>query len=335
MNEIIRQNVEYVNATPIDSDSIKMRILADMAPYLNQDQNMKLKEVLDSCYGNKCDLSDAEIYDLFVDAKVTSGLSERTIDYYTDTLKDFMKHTSKRLLEVDANDIRRYLRLLQDRGCSNVTVGNNRRNLSAFYTWLETEEYIRRSPLRKVGKIKEPKVVKKPFTAYEIECMRNVIKHPRDRAIFELLLSSGMRVGELVNLDRDDIDYNTLQCVVLGKGNKQRAVCFSSSAKLYIMEYIKQRSDNNQALFVSLQRPYNRLNISAVEIIIRNIGKRAGVEKTHPHRFRRTFATNAITRGMPIEQVQTLLGHDQISTTTRYAIVDKLNVMNSAKRLMD
>lgn len=342
MSWIVKSDVEFVNASTIDNNDNKTKIKAAMAPFLDKEQNLKLASVLDSIYGS-CNFSNEELLEKFVNAKTIVGLSSRTISFYLNVILDFERNIERSFVDVSPDDIRRYLKIMQDRGCSKVTMNNNRRNLSAFFSWLENEEYIRRSPLRKVDAIKTRKVIKQPFSSIDVEKMRNAIieesgsrlKTLRNRAIFEFLLSSGVRISEAVGLNKDDIDLQNMKCIVTGKGDKQRIVRFSSSAKLFLQDYLSGRTDQEDALFVSLQKPFRRLHKNGVEILIREIGKAAGVKNAHPHRFRRTFATNAISRGIPIEQVQLLLGHEQISTTTRYAIVDELNVMDSVRRLMD
>jgi site-specific recombinase XerD len=170
------------------------------------------------------------------------------------------------------------------------------------------------------------------MTDEQIEVLRDGCTSLRDLALIDLLSSTGMRVGELVKLNRDDVNFQERQCVVFGKGNKQRMVYFNARAKLHIQQYLEQREDNNPALFISLHKPYSRLTISGVEIRLKELGKRLGLTKIHPHKFRRTLATMAIDRGMPIEQVQRLLGHVRIDTTLRYALVNQNNVKQAHRR---
>ena len=210
--------------------------------------------------------------------------------------------------------------------CSNTTIDNHRRNLSSFFAWLEAEDYILKSPMLRIHKIKTKKVVKKIISDEDIEILRDNCKDIRDLAIIDLLYSTGIRVGELVNLNKDDVDFENRECIVIGKGNKERTVYFDARTKLHLMNYLKSRKDNNPALFVSLDKPYDRLNISGVEVRLRKLGRSLGLEKVHPHKFRRTMATRAIDKGMPIEQVQQLLGHNQIDTTMCYAKVMDENV---------
>lgn len=235
--------------------------------------------------------------------------------------------------KITTEEIRSYLSEYQKiNNCSKVTVDNIRRNISSFFSWLEEEDYILKSPMRRIHKIKTKQPVKEIISDEAIERLRDNCKHPRDRAMIDLLYSTGIRVGELVNLNRDDIDFEARECVVYGKGDKERRVYFDAKAKLHMKEYLESRTDDNPALFVTLDSPYNRLKISGVEIRIRELGRRLHLTKIHPHKFRRTMATRAIDKGMPIEQVQKILGHSQIDTTMQYAIVNQGNVKASHQR---
>lgn len=213
-----------------------------------------------------------------------------------------------------------------------VTIDNIRRTLSSFFAWLENEDYIVKSPVRRIHKVKATKKVKETFTDENLEKLRDTCSNVRDLAILELLISTGMRVGELTRLNIADMNFGERSCIVLGKGNSEREVYFSAKSKMYIKKYLETRTDNNEALFVSLIKPYNRLGISGIEIAIRNLGREANINKVHPHKFRRTMATMAIDKGMPVEQVQKLLGHIKIDTTMEYAMVSQNNVKNSHRK---
>ena len=189
-----------------------------------------------------------------------------------------------------------------------------------------------KSPVRRIHKIRTETVVKETYTDENIEIMRDNCKEIRDLAMIDLLNSTGMRVGELVRLNISDINFNERECIVLGKGDKQRKVYFDAKTKIHLQSYLKSRDDENDALFVSLLKPHNRLNISGVEIRMRNLGRRLNINKVHPHKFRRTLATRAIDKGMPIEQVQQLLGHSKIDTTLQYAMVNQNNVKDSHRK---
>ena len=229
--------------------------------------------------------------------------------------------------------LRKYLTDYQKKNnCSKVSIDNIRRNLSSFFSWLEEENYILKSPMKRIHKIKTDKIVKETLSDETLERLRDNCDNIRDLAIIDLLASTGMRVGELVKININDIDFENRECVVFGKGNKERPVYFDARTKIHLKNYLNSRSDDNPALFVSLDKPYNRLQISGVEIRLRNLGKRLGINKVHPHKFRRTVATKAIDKGMPIEQVQNLLGHSQIDTTMHYAMVNQNNVKESHRK---
>lgn len=225
------------------------------------------------------------------------------------------------------NDIRSYLSEYQTkRNLSKVTVDNLRRIFSSFFAWLEDEDYIPKSPVRRIHKVRCESLVKEVLTDENLETLRDNCDEIRDLAMIDLLSSTGIRVGELVKLNRSDIDFQERQCVVFGKGSKQREVYFNARAKLHLRQYLESRSDDNPALFVSLSSPHTRLTIGGVEVRLRKLGQKLSIHKVHPHKFRRTMATMAIEKGMPIEQVQRLLGHVRIDTTLHYAMVNQTNV---------
>ena len=229
--------------------------------------------------------------------------------------------------------LKKYLSDYQSQNnCSKVTVDNVRRNLSSFFSWLEEEDHIMKSPIRRIHKIKTGTTVKEVISDENMEILRDNCSDARDLAIIDLLFSTGMRVGELVNLDIADVDFEERECIVYGKGDKERRVYFDARTKLHLQNYLEKRQDDNQALFVTLSKPYNRLKISGVEIRLRELGRRLNIDRVHPHRFRRTMATRAIDKGMPIEQVQKLLGHQQIDTTMKYAMVNQSNVKSSHRQ---
>ena len=277
--------------------------------------------------------NNEEMLDSFIAAKQVEGCSERTLRYYQSTIKNMLKYIKKSVKHTTTDDLRQYLAEYQKKGrASKVSMDNIRRILSSFFAWMEDENFILKSPVRRIHKLKIGKMVKETYTDESMEILRDYCKSKRDLAIIDLLSSTGMRVGELVRLNRDDIDFNNRECIVLGKGDKERPVYFDAKAKLHLQDYLKKRTDNNPALFVSLLRPYKRLQISGVEIRLRELGKRLNISKVHPHKFRRTLATMAIDKGMPIEQVQQLLGHQKIDTTLQYAMVNQSNVKNSHRK---
>ena len=314
-----------------------------MASILNNEQKEKLKEVLLYTFYNieVTSIKDELVEDttdyakMFIAAKRIEGCSERTLNYYETTIKTMVDKLSKKVNSIETEDLRNYLSEYQAKNnCSKITIDNVRRILSSFFAWLEDEDYIMKSPVRRIHKVKATQTVKETYTDEELEEMRDACIEIRDLAMVDFLASTGVRVGELVNLDRVDIDMQERSCVVLGKGGKEREVYFDARTKIHLQNYLNSRIDNNPALFVSLLRPYDRLKISGVEIRLRELGKKINIKKIHPHKFRRTMATKAIDKGMPIEQVQVLLGHRKIDTTLQYAIVNQNNVRNSHKKFI-
>ncbi|MBU5268608.1 site-specific tyrosine recombinase/integron integrase [Clostridium cochlearium] len=284
---------------------------------------------------NNKNLEDEEVdyCNLFICAKRVEGCSEKSLKYYKSTIENMLKILDKPVKHITTEDLRGYLAgYYKKSNCSKVTIDNIRRILSTFFSWLEDENYILKSPVRRIHKIRTGKVVKEVYTDENLEIMRDNCKEIRDLAIIDLLNSTGIRVGELVKLNIDDIDFNERECTVVGKGDKQRKVYFDAKTKIHLQNYINSRIDDNEALFVSLIKPYNRLNISGVEIRLRKLGRKLNINKVHPHKFRRTLATRAIDKGMPIEQVQHLLGHQKIDTTLQYAMVNQNNVKISHRK---
>ena len=324
-------------------EKVMKEIEQKMASILNNEQKEKLKEVLLYTFYNieVTSIKDELVEDttdyakMFIAAKRIEGCSERTLNYYETTIKTMVEKLSKKVNSIETEDLRNYLSEYQAKNnCSKVTIDNVRRILSSFFAWLEDEDYIMKSPVRRIHKVKATQTVKETYTDEELEEMRDACIEIRDLAMVDFLASTGVRVGELVNLDRVDIDMQERSCVVLGKGGKEREVYFDARTKIHLQNYLNSRIDNNPALFVSLLRPYDRLKISGVEIRLRELGKRIDIKKIHPHKFRRTMATKAIDKGMPIEQVQVLLGHRKIDTTLQYAMVNQNNVRNSHKKFI-
>lgn len=269
----------------------------------------------------------------FIAAKRVEGCSEKSLRYYESTIRNMIDEIQKPECRISTEDLRQYLDNYQRRGTvSKVTLDNVRRILSSFFSWLEDEDYIIKSPVRRIHKVKTGKTVKETYSDESLEIMRDYCDNPRDLAMIDLLSSTGIRVGELVRLNKADIDFENRECIVFGKGDKERKVYFDARTKIHLQKYLNSRMDDNEALFVSLLKPYDRLEISGVEIRLRNMGKKLNIHKVHPHKFRRTLATVAIDKGMPIEQVQRLLGHQSIDTTLQYAMVNQTNVKNSFKK---
>lgn len=316
-----------------------VKVLNEMAEYLSVSQMKKLQEVILSTFSenapNKLEIANEEFLKMFLDAKKIEGCSDRTINYYRVTIEHLLCNIDTAVRKVTTEEIREYLADYQKRNnCTNVTIDNVRRNISSFFSWLEEEDYILKSPMKRIHKIKTKVVVKNVISDEGIEKLRDNCRELRDLAIIDLLYSTGIRVGELVNLNIDDIDLDGRECVVYGKGDKERRVYFDAKAKVHLKSYIESRSDNNEALFVTLDSPYERLKISGVEIRLRQLGRRLNIDRVHPHKFRRTMATRAIDKGMPIEQVQKILGHSQIDTTMQYAMVNQINVKTSHQKYM-
>ena len=270
---------------------------------------------------------NTELLETFLSAKKIEGCSDKTIHYYQSSIDKLLNGLSKCIKEICTNDIRRYLAEIQEENnLSKVTIDNLRRIFSSFFSWLEDEDYIAKSPVRRIHKVRTDTLVKEVLSDENIETLRDSCNELRDLAMIDLLLSTGVRVGELVKMNRADIDFQERQCKVFGKGNKEREVYFNARTKIHLQRYLESRTDDNPALFVTLLKPHTRLTISGVEVRLRKMGKDVHIDKVHPHKFRRTLATMAIDRGMPIEQVQKLLGHVRIDTTLHYAMVNQQNV---------
>ena len=306
-----------------------------MLPFLNNEQLRKLRTAMEYClHGVEISQSvqqqereHTDVVAAFIAAKRIEGCSEKTLIYYQNTIEAMTVAVNKPVQRITTDDIRQYLTAYQtQRKSSRVTIDNIRRILATFYSWLEDEDYIVKSPVRRIHKVKTAKVIKETYTDEMLEHMRDNCNSLRDLAIVDLLASSGMRVGELVALNRDDINFNERECVVFGKGDKERLVYFDARTKIHLQNYLESRTDDNTALFVTLRAPHNRLQIGGVEMRLRQLGKILCIPKVHPHKFRRTLATSAIDKGMPIEQVQQLLGHQKIDTTMHYAMVKQQNV---------
>lgn len=310
-------------------------ILQQMLPFLDNSGMKKLREVLEhtlfyyemGASGAKQEDDSGELIEAFLTAKQTEGCSEKTLAYYRTTVLTMTGAVKKSLRRITTEDLRGYLiRYQQQKNLSKVTVDNVRRILSSLFAWLEDEAHILRSPVRRIHKIKTASNIKETYTDESLELMRDGCTELRDLAMIDMLASTGMRVGEMVLLNREDINFTDRECVVFGKGGKERVVYFDARTKIHLQNYLDNRNDTNPALFVSLRAPYKRLKIGGVEVRLRKLGKDLGLHKVHPHKFRRTLATMAIDKGMPIEQLQRLLGHSKIDTTMQYAMVKQSNV---------
>lgn len=323
-------------------------VTTKMADFLDDNQRIRLREILtEICLNYQIEIieqtkrqetqkNNTDILDRFIASKEIEGCSTRTLNYYRDNINKMLDTVNLPINEITTEILRNYLSdYKSNSNAGMVTIDNIRRTLSSFFAWLENEDYIVKSPVRRIHKVKTTRRVKETLTDENLEKLRDTCSNVRDLAILELLISTGMRVGELIRLNISDINFQERSCIVLGKGNSEREVYFSAKSKMYIKKYLETRTDNNEALFVSLIKPYNRLGISGVEILIRNLGREANINKVHPHKFRRTMATMAIDKGMPIEQVQKLLGHIKIDTTMEYAMVNQNNVKNSHRKYVN
>ena len=328
-------------------ETIIQAVLDGMRPVLTENQFEQLKDVTRKAL-SECEITpkateeeqrnkeNAELLGAFISSKKVEGCSDKTIHYYKSSIEKLIGAVKKNVCDIATNDIRCYLADQQEqRGLSKVTIDNLRRIYSSFFSWLEDEDYITKSPVRRIHKVRTDALVKEVLTDENIEVLRDSCQELRDIAMIDLLLSTGMRVGELVKINREDIDFQERQCVVFGKGNKEREVYFNARTKIHLKKYLEQRTDNNPALFVSLHEPHTRLTISGVEVRLRQLGKKVNLNKVHPHKFRRTLATMAIDKGMPIEQVQKMLGHVKIDTTLHYAMVNQTNVKIAHRKFLN
>lgn len=320
------------------SDNLKYRFTENQVEKISEIISVELSK-----YDIQVKLTDVEevkrdnqnLVNLFLSAKCIEGCSDKTIHYYQTSIEKLLISISKEIRDINTNDIRCYLAEQQnEKQLSKVTIDNLRRIFSSFFSWLEDEDYITKSPVRRIHKVRTDTLIKEVLSDENMEILRDSCTEIRDIAMIDLLSSTGIRVGELVKMNRDDIDFQERQCVVFGKGNKEREVYFNARTKIHLKRYLETRIDDNSALFVSLSSPYTRLTISGVESRLRVLGKRANLFKVHPHKFRRTLATMAIDKGMPIEQVQKLLGHVKIDTTLHYAIVNQNNVKLAHRRYL-
>ena len=311
-------------------------VLAEMQAILEPHQLKRLADTLRQTLGLRQPESSQDLLALFLTAKGVEGCSPKTIEYYEATLRHMDKSLAKPYTQIESDDLRRYLSDYEtERGSSKVTIDNIRRIMSSFFSWLEDEDYIVKSPVRRIHRVKTAQITKETLSDEELETLRDACESKRDLAVVDLLASTGMRIGELIRLNVTDVNLQERECIVTGKGNKQRPVYFDVRAKLHLAEYLETRADNNSALFVSLDSKARRITVGGMELRLRNLGKKVGVSRVHPHKFRRTLANHAIDKGMPIEQVQKLLGHAKIDTTMHYAMVNQNNVKASHRKYLE
>ena len=323
-------------------DELISEVVQRMLPYLDNKQLVNLQNNLNQVLqrydvelinGGNSENDNQELVGKFISAKRVEGCSEKTLKYYLATIEAMNSSLEKDVRIIQTEDLRKYLTDYQmQNGSSKVTIDNIRRILSSFFAWLEDEDYIIKSPVRRIHKVKTVSNIKETYTDEELELMRDNCEELRDLAIVDMLASTGMRIGEMVLLNRNDLNFNERECIVLGKGSKERIVYFDARTKLHLQEYIKSRVDDEPALFVTLRAPYKRIQIGGIERRLRELGKSLKISRVHPHKFRRTLATMAIDKGMPIEQLQRLLGHQRIDTTLQYAMVKQSNVKIAHKK---
>lgn len=324
------------------NEIIKNVILQEMITHLTDNQYEELNRILVKVLSNykikeikneENDKTNQSYIDSFLSAKRLEGCSEKSLKYYKSTIEIVLNTIDKSIKNITTNDLRNYLTEYQEKhGSSRVTIDNIRRILSSFFSWLEDEDFIIKSPMRRIHKVKSASVIKETYSDESLELMRDSCDNLRDLALIDILASTGMRVGELVLLNKDDINFNERECVVFGKGDKERVVYFDARTKIHLQNYLESRDDDNKALFVTLRKPFNRISIGGIETRIREMGRKLNINKAHPHKFRRTLATKAIDKGMPIEQLQKLLGHQKIDTTLQYAMVKQSNVKIAHKK---
>lgn len=327
-------------------DEIVSAILQEMMPLLNKEQMVALKEVVRvklCSYDIRrketavmCTDHNGQNYlRVFLDNFHQNGKSEGTIEQYQLHIGRMLSYIGKNVQDIDDDDLIDYMhKYKQIRKVSGRYLNNMRLVFNSFFRWLQRRKVILRNPVDGLEPIKYRQVVKKPLSPEELEKVRRACERERDLAIVEFLYSSAVRVSELAALNRDDISWQSDDVLVLGKGNKEREVYLNASAHYHLKKYLKSRNDDNPALFVGVKSPHNRLTRSGIEDIVKKIGISAGVEKVHPHRFRRTSATDLLRMGMPIEQVQELLGHTKIETTRIYCTVTREQVRSSHRRYM-
>lgn len=310
-------------------------VVRGMLGCINNAQLQKLQQILEHALFNKEIIASSnvqedtseDLLENFLSAKRIEGCSEKSLVYYRNTIQAMLDKVAKPVIEIETDDLREYLTGYQkEKNSSKVTIDNIRRILSSFFSWLEDEDYIVKSPVRRIHRVKSATTIKETYSDENLETMRDSCTELRDLALIDILASTGMRIGELVLLNRKDINFEERECVVFGKGSKERMVYFDARTKIHLQEYLNSRTDNNPALFVSLKAPYDRMKIGGIEARLRGMGRNLGIDKVHPHKFRRTLATMAIDKGMPIEQLQQLLGHKRIDTTLQYAMVKQSNV---------
>ena len=329
-------------------EKILEKIVNEMAPHLDQGQLEHLSNVLyinfhgleiqEQCtelIPSGLEGDEAKVK-MFIASKKAVNRQDNTLRQYTREIKNMLDFLGKRLEDITGMDLRYYYGVMREkRGIKMSTMQTRLHYLSSFWDFLITEELVHSNPVKKVGVLKLEKVIKKPYSAEELEALRVNCTELRDRALVEFLYSTGVRVSESVSLNVKDIEMGKQELIVYGKGSKERKNYLTDGAKFYLKRYLRTREREgleDKPLFVTLDRPHDRLTVAGVQHMLRELGKRAGVENTHPHRFRRTIATDLLNRGMPIEQVKTFLGHEKLDTTMIYCSVRQESVQASHKK---
>lgn len=272
---------------------------------------------------------EEDVLSLYLDALRVEGRSPKTIKQYERILKNFLKEIKLPSQKVTVFNIRNFFTNERGRGVSDTYVRWKRNILNTYYNWLVNEKLVSANPLGNIGKIKVQKKVLKIFSDVEIELMKNACNNVRDEALISFLLATGVRVDELHKLNRDDVNFDTFEVKVLGKGNKERVVYINAVVAMQLKKYFAERKDLDPCLFRS---KYGRLTSSGAEDILKRLEERSAVDHIHPHKFRRTFATKLIKNGMPIEKVSYLLGHEKIETTMKYIVLDDSDIKYAYNR---
>ena len=322
-----------------------MEVLRRMQTVIDEVKLNELKNVLNMVFAG-CELAEntelrvvdrswAGDLEDFLMSKALEGKSKETIDRYRYELNRLLSYVNKGVADILPGDISGYMRMYKKiRQVSNQTLKNVRTVYSSFFAWLRDRDRIRKNPMILVEDIKVDQIIKKPFTDEEREKMFRACNSLRDKAMLEFLYSTAVRVSEFTRINRDDIRFGNKTLIVYGKGGKERRVYLNERTHMYLKEYLQSRTDDNPALFVSVRLPYERMTKAGVEDAIRRIGRKAGVKKAHPHRFRRTSITNAINRGMPMQEAMIFAGHAKPETTMRYCTVDHESVQYHHKKYL-
>ena len=328
MQEIVISGILH-NLIDLDPDLLRKIKTTLYISFRNYDVTKKCTEVAIVSYSWTKDLVR------FLDRKRMAGKSERTIERYQYVLKRILLYCGKDIKEITEGDLNSYIENYKRiSGVSNSTLDGVRLCMSSFFTWQHEHGFIPRNPSRGVDPIKVAKVIKKPYSDEELEKIKAACRSKRDKALIEFMYVTGVRVFELTTLNRDDVSFSDKTVIVYGKGDKEREVYLSDVSCMYLQSYLKDRKDTNEALFVTGRGKTARLKASGVRALLKRIASETGIDNVHPHRFRRPCATNLLRKGMPIEEVSMILGHEKLDTTRIYAISDKEKVKADHRRFM-